>query len=373
MKFLGQKNTLQTALQTISGAVTSSSTLPILENILLETTDDGLNLVATDLEITITTSADVKVQAEGSCTVPARKFQKLIQELPAGDTVVEFDLNEDEERVVITVGDTNSRFELPVLPEDEFPSFPVVEDGFSFRFDSDRLEYVLKNSQFAAATDTTRSYLCGIYFDLDHEGATVVATDAHRLALHETKFSGEQYDDKDRSLLLPVKGARELIKIIPSGEQITIKSDGNLVEFQLGGSKLISRLIDEDFPNYNQVIPQEYKQRVTVNRKRFYDAVRRVSLLSDQKTRRLLVELKPGKLQIKAEASETGSGEEEVEVDYTGDEQTIAFNGDYLADVLDHIDDKEVYFDLISPDSPGTFRPIQDNDYLFIIMPLRLS
>ncbi len=373
MKFTGEKKALQDALQTISGAVTSSSTLPILENILLETEEDGLNMVATDLEITINTSAPVDIQQEGSCTIPARKFQNLIQELPSSSTELEFDLQEEDERAILTVADTNSRFELPVLPSEEYPSFPVVEDGFTFQFDANRLEYVLKNSQFAAATDSTRSYLCGIYFDLDHEGATVVATDAHRLALHETNFTGEQYDDKDRSLLLPVKAARELIKIIPSDGEITIKSDGNLVEFELNGGRLISRLIDEDFPNYNQVIPQEYKQRVTVNRKRFYEAVRRVSLLADQKTRRLLVDLKPGKLQIRAEASETGSGEEELEIDYSGDEQTIAFNGDYLADVLDHIDDDEVYFDLISADSPGTFRPIQDNDYLFIIMPLRLS
>ncbi len=373
MKFTGQKQALQDALQTISGAVTTSSTLPILENILLETDNDVLNMVATDLEITINTTASVKIQAEGSCTIPARKFQNLIQALPEAATEIEFDLKEEDERAILTVEATNSRFELPVLPSEEYPSFPVVDDGFSFQFTADRLEYVLKNSQFAAATDSTRSYLCGIYFDLNHEGATVVATDAHRLALHKTKFADEQYDDKDRSLLLPVKAARELVKIIPSEGEITVKSDGNLVEFELDDGRLISRLIDEDFPNYNQVIPQEHKQRVIINRRRLYDAVRRVSLLADPKTRRLLIDLKTGKLLIRAEASETGSGEEELEIDYSGDEQTIAFNGDYLADVLDHIDDDEVYFDLISPDSPGTFRPIDDNDYLFIIMPLRLS
>ncbi len=371
MKFIAKKQDLQAALQKISGAVTTKSSLPILENILLKTTDNSLELIATDLEITIQTDAKVQVEEAGSCTVPARKLQNLIGELPSADTNVEIEIK--DERLYIEVTETNSHFQLPVLPKDEFPSFPEVDKGFNLKLDAQELSHMLKNTQFAAAVDSTRSYLCGVYFDINREDLTVVSTDAHRLALHSTKLQDEQYEGSQQSLLVPVKAIRELVKILSDEEKIEINAGNNMVEFKLDNTRLISRLIDDDFPNYRQVIPEDYEYRIEIDRKRLYNAVRRVALMADEKTRRLLVTIEDNKLIIKAEDSETGAGEEELEVDYKGDENTIAFNGDYLAAVLDHIDDEKVYFDLISPDSPGTFRPLDDNNYLYIIMPLRLG
>lgn len=369
MKFEASRNVLQDGLQTISGAVANKSTLPILMNILLEADGDTLTMTATDLEISIQSHVETTIEEEGSCTIPAKKFQRLIKELPSPDTRLSFKTNDD--RAEISVEETNSEFQLPILPPDEFPSLPEVEDGFDFSVNSDELDHLLQHTHFAAATDTSRSYLCGVYFDLKAENLTMVATDAHRLALQRTPLSG--FEAGDQALLVPIKAARELAKILPEDEDIKISSDNNLVEFTMNGSRLISRLVEEDFPNYHQVIPDEFEKRITISRKRFHDAIKRVSLLADEKTRRLLVTVEPGTLRINAETSDKGGGEEEIPIDYEGESQTIAFNGDYLGAVLNHVEDDEIYFDLISENSPGTFRPLKGDDYLYIIMPLRLN
>jgi len=369
VKFNSTRSILREGLQTISGAVASKSTLPILMNILLEARDDTLTMTSTDLEISIRSQIETDIEEEGSCTIPAKKFQRLIKELPSGDTQLSFSTRENH--AVVTVDEINSEFQLPILSPEEFPSLPEVEDGFQFSMNSPTLNHVLEQTHFAAATDTSRSYLCGVFFDVTPEELTVVATDAHRLALQRTE--PEDFEGGPQSMLVPIKAARELSKILPDEGEIKIHADGSLVKFELRNSILISRLVEEDFPDYQQVIPDEFEKRVTVERQRLHSAIRRVSLLADEKTRRLLVTLENAALRISAETSDEGGGEERVPIEYEGDSQTIAFNGDYLAEVLNHVEDDEIYFDLISENSPGTFRPLEGDDYLFIIMPLRLN
>jgi DNA polymerase-3 subunit beta len=371
VKFTAKKGTLLNGLQTISGAVANKSTLPILTNIILETQDASLKLVGTDLEVSIETSVSANVQEEGSCTIPAKKLRRLVKELPSNDTEISFEIS-DSSTAKITVNETSSSFTMNVLDREEYPDLPQVDDGTTFETDAEELNDILDHSTFAAGTDTSRSYLCGVYLDIDGSNMTVVATDAHRLALHETTVEG---NDDTMNLLVPTKASKELTKILRDAEEdkLEITTDEQLVKFRTEETQMISRLIDEDFPDYDQVIPQDYEKRVTLDRNRLLDAVKRVSLMADEKTRRLLLDLEPSRLTVRAEASEEGGGEEVLEVEYSGESQTIAFNGDYLEDVLKHVEDDEVYFDLISEDSPGTFRPMDDGDFLYIIMPLRLN
>ncbi|MFB6226782.1 MAG: DNA polymerase III subunit beta [bacterium] len=372
MKFTAKKSTLLDGLKTISGAVANKSTLPILTNIILEASDDHLELVATDLEVSIETKTPASIQEEGSCTIPAKKLRRLVNELPSSDTLLEFTL-EGDSKAEINVEETTSSFEMPVLDREEYPSLPQVGEGTSFELPAETLEHILNHSTFAAGTDTSRSYLCGVYFDINDSQLNVVSTDAHRLAKHEAEL---EQSDLDLSLLVPTQASKELSKILRDAEEDTvhIHTDEQLVEFKTDSTRMVSRLIDEDFPDYNQVIPQDYEKRMTVDRDRFLDAVRRVSLMADEKTRRLLIEVDSSELTVRAETSEEGGGEEILDINYKGDPQKIAFNGDYLQAVLKHIEDDEIYFDLISEDSPGTFRPMEAEDnYLYIIMPLRLN
>lgn len=372
MKFLAEKGTLLSGLQTISGAVATKSTLPILTNIILETNESSIKLVATDLEVSIETSVQADVQEEGSCTIPAKKFRRLVKELPSGDTELFFEVTDDS-TAEIRVQEISSSFSMPVLDREEYPDLPSVGDGTTFETDAEELEHILDHSTFAAGTDTSRSYLCGVFFDIEGSEMSVVATDAHRLALHRAEIDG---NDQSMSLLVPTKASKELIKILRDAgdDTLEITTDEQLVKFTTDETQMISRLIDEDFPDYDQVIPQDYEKRVEVSRSRFLDAVKRVALMADEKTRRLLLDVEPSRLTVRTESSEEGAGEENIEVDYGGEEQTVAFNGDYLEDVLKHVEDEQVYFDLISEDSPGTFRPMNDDeDFLYIIMPLRLN
>ncbi len=371
MKFTAEKKSLLDGLQTISGAVANKSTLPILTNIILETEDETLKLVATDLEVSIETHVEANIEISGSCTIPAKKLRRLVKELPSPETEILFEITDDS-KAELRIQETSSSFSMPVLDREEYPDLPSVDEGINFSVDVQELNHILDHSTFAAGSDTSRSYLCGVFFDLDGENMSVVATDAHRLALHETEIQG---NDESLNLLVPTKASKELTKILRDSEDedLQVTSDEQLVRFETSNTRMVSRLIDEDFPDYDQVIPDDYQKRVSVNRDRFLDAVKRVSLMADEKTRRLLLDVEPSRLTVRAESSEEGGGEESLEIDYDGDEQTVAFNGDYLQDVLKHVEDNEVYFDLISEDSPGTFRPMEDEEFLYIIMPLRLN
>lgn len=372
MRFETTKAKLQDGLGTISGAVSSSSSLEVLEHVLLQAEEDKLKLKATDLELSLETSIDVNISQTGSCSVPAQKFQNLIQALPSSKTSVEFEVS--NEQMDITVSETNANFQLPALPEDEFPDLPEPEEEeLKFSIEAEELADRLRDTQFATSTDSTRGYLGGVLFELDREDLTLVATDSHRMALQEVNLEAEGAPDSSTSILIPVKGIRELVKTMPEDARVRVTSDGNLVEFNFGSTRLISRLIDEEFPDYQRVIPEEYEQRIELSTARLLDAVKRVTLLADEKTKRLMLEFGTDELTLKAEDTEEGAGEEKISIDYGGEKISIAFNGEYLADVLKHVPDDEIYLDLISSDSPGTFRPMERNDYLYIVMPMRLS
>ncbi len=369
MKFTATKAKLQEALQTISGAVSTGSSLDILEHVLLQA-EDKLKLKATDLELSLETTIPVEISEPGSRSLPAQKFQNLIQALPSADTEIKFET--DEKNMKISVEETNANFQLPALPEDEFPSLPEPEkEELGFNILTKNLITLLKNSHFATSPDNTRGYLGGVLFELDQENFSVIATDSHRMAYQQTKL--EKSSETEDSILVPVKAVRELIKIMPEKDEVNVVSDKNLVEFSFENTRVISRLIDEDFPDYKRVIPEDYEHRVQLNTARVLDAVKRVTLLADEKTKRLMLEFKPDELIIKTEDAEEGAGEERIKIDYKDEEISIAFNGEYLADVLKHVRDEEIYLDLISADSPGTFRPLQNGDYLYIVMPMRLT
>ncbi len=373
MEFLATRATLEEALTKISGAVTSSSSLPVLEHVLIEVEGNDLILKATDLELSLETAAKINGESNGSCSVPARKFQNLVQSLPSGDTEFSLKLTENEQ-VAMTVEEINSEFLLPALPSDEFPGLPEPEADnleLDFKLPCDKLIDMLRNTQFAASTDATRGYLGGVLFDLGEDELTVVATDSHRLALHKLEY-GDSTPEAEGSILVPVGAIKELVKILPDEGEVQVVSDGNLTEFIFNDSRLVSRLIDEDFPDYHRVIPEDYENRTTIDCNRLLDAVKRVSLVADEKTRRLILAFSPSELTVKAENTEEGQGEERLNIE-GGEELEIAFNGDYLAEVLKHIRDDQIHLDLISADSPGTFRPLTAEDYLYIVMPMRLT
>ncbi len=372
MKFSATRAILEEALTTISGAVTSSSSLPVLEHVLIEVDGNNLILKATDLELSLETEGKISGESDGSCSVPARKFQNLVQSLPSAETELSLELTDDEQ-VKMTVDEINSEFLLPVLPSDEFPGLPEPESQnleLNFKLSCDKLIDMLRNTQFAASTDATRGYLGGVLFDLGEKELTVVATDSHRLALHKLEYS-EKAPAKG-SILVPVGAIKELVKILPEEGEVKVVSDGNLTEFIFDGSRLVSRLINEEFPDYHRVIPDDYENRTTIDCRRMLDAVKRVSLVADEKTRRLILDFSAGELTVKAENTEEGQGEEKLSIDGNANLK-IAFNGDYLAEVLKHISDNQIHLDLISADSPGTFRPMEAEDYLYIVMPMRLT
>ncbi len=380
MKFKTTKETLLKGLQTVGGATSATNSIVALSHVLLKASDNLLQLATTDLEILLKTEIEVETLEQGGCLLPAQKLQYLIQTLPSAKTKIEITLK--DRKVQLLVEETNSNFQLPVLSEKEFPDMKGEEletnpQRIEIKLNSTELLKVLKNTQFAASNDAARSYLGGVLLDLEEDKFITVATDSHRLAMHQLGqwaiTNGEI--GNGQSILLPLNAVRELIKILPAETTVKLSTDGNMAMIGFDGTRMATRLIGDEFPNYRQVIPnqEEYENRIKLNRQRLLNCVNRATLLTDERTKKLLFEFTPDLLTVRVEESEEGTGEEKIVVENSGNELTIAFNGDYLAEILKYIEDEEIYLDLISSDSPGTFRATEEANYLYLVMPMRLS
>ena len=381
MKVRATRAAFQSALQTVCGAISSTNSIAALSHVLIKANDSGIEFNATDLELLLQTKVEAEVKEAGNCLLPAQKFQNLVQTLPSPDTVVELNLKNN--RMEVLVDETNSNFKLPVLSENDFPDMKekhLQSDSpeiISFSMETELLHRMLKNTQFAASTDASRSYLGGVLFDFNQESLKVVATDTHRLALYQTTDYklGSGSSEYIKPVLLPLKPVKELIKILPDEGIVEIKTDGKMAMVSFDDTFMITRLIDDDFPSYEQVIPDEadFQNRINLDRQRLLNCVNRVTLLADDRTKKLLLEFGHSELAVMVEDSEEGMGVEKISIENPGDEMTIAFNGDYLAEILKYIEDDQICLDLISSDNSGTFRPVEAGNYLYLVMPMRLS
>jgi DNA polymerase III subunit beta len=349
------------------GGVTSqkTNTLPILGNILLETSgEDQLKIVGTDLEVGITTSVPVKVQKEGSITVPAKKIQEIIRELPEGDVEI---LVAKNNAVNIRAG--KAYFKIMGLTKEDYPKLPEWSAKEGIELEQAMVKEGLTLTSFAISYDETRYVLNGVLLSVKGNKIRFVATDGRRLAFIEKEIENKSH--REFEMIVPVKAVQELIKMLNWDGTMQIIPSQNQAVFNLGETFLVSRLIEGHFPNYEQVIPKEEKTMSSANREELLQAIRRTALLTSPDSPAVKMDFVKGKILISSRSPNLGEAKEELVADVSGDEIAIGFNPHYLIDVLKSLDIENISISMSDPDKPGLLRG--KDGYLYVVMPMQLN
>ncbi|MEP7105355.1 MAG: DNA polymerase III subunit beta [Chloroflexota bacterium] len=370
MKLTCQPSTLSQALQIVSRAISTRTTLPILNNILLETTAEGLALTATNLEIGIRKVVAAEVGEEGSTTVPARLLTDFVGTLPEKDLEIALD------PATQTLSLKCARFDTHVkcIEAEEFPPGPRPDEGDRLTIPLDELLAAIEQTQMAASTDEARPVLTGVLLHIDAEGQTLAATDGHRLAVRKLRARGGS--DLEARLIVPARALAELPRAFrgESGEvEVIVSKARNQIFFRAGTSEVTSRLIDGTYPNYTQVIPTKSSTTVRVSTAELNQTVRAVSLFARDSANVIRLKTETGGLVLSATTNEVGDSRAELNAEVDGSDIQIAFNARYILDALAVAAEDQVELLFDGPLSPGLIRPPGSDQYLYVIMPVRVA
>ena len=362
-----QRDTLLAPLQSVSGIVEKRHTLPILSNVLLEKKGDLLTLLATDIEIQITTSTQgANGDGDGAVTVGARKLQDILRSLPDS---AEVSLVLDEKRLQVKAG--KSRFSLQTLPADDFPRMAVAEGSAQkITVTQKQFRQLLAQTQFSMAAQDVRYYLNGLLLLIDGGQLRAVATDGHRLA-----FASMEIDSAlpRQELILPRKTVLELNRLLAdSDDPLLIEAAANQIRFQFGHINLVSKLIDGKFPDYERVIPATLRNVLQINRVALLSSMSRAAILTNEKFRGVRMVLAPGSLKIMAANAEQEEAQEEIEVQYSGDPLDVGFNVGYLLDVLNNVQNDEVVWSFNDANSSALVTVPGNDRFKYVVMPMRI-
>jgi len=363
LKFDTTNDALIKGIHSVQNAINPKTTLPILANILMEISKDNLALTATDLDIGITSNIQVKAGTEGAITVPAKKFFDIIKELPIGDISISVKKNN-----LVHIECPSCLFKIMGLPKDEFPQLPDFKDKDSIILQRSRLKKMITMTSFAISHDETRYVLNGVLFIIRPAYIRMVATDGRRLAMAEEKIQAPK--TQERKVIIPAKAIAELGKLLGDEGEVKICFGNNQALFDMGATKVVSRLIEGEFPNYEQVVPKEVKDKVGIPRPSFLAATKRAALFTNPDSLAVKIELSKDKMVLSKSAPYIGEAREEVIVDYKGKDVSIGFNPDYLTDVLKNVSEEIVNFEIADPEKPGVIRI--GSEYVYVVLPMQL-
>jgi len=364
MKFSVIRSKFLDGLQTVQNVVSAKGSLQILSNALIQAEDSRLCMTTTDLDISEKCFVECEVDQPGSTTLPIRRLASIIRELDEGKILVE--VGEDD---VATVQCGSSFFKIIGLPTRDFPPVPVAEGKFCYRTDQGVFREMLRKTCYAASQDETRRVLNGVLMAFKENKLTMVATDGRRLALveHEIEFPPEA----EVEMILPTKAVSELMRILSNEGILKIYSQKNQVIFELEKTILSSKLIDGVYPNYRQVIPSGCDERVTIEREQLLAALRRVSVVTTDKSNATRLTFSANQLTITTNTPDVGEGRDTVPVKYVGKEISIIFNPEYVMDPLKNITDDEVFIEMNDGHSPALLKC--SIPFLYVLMPLRIN
>ena len=370
MKIICQKDKILKAINSVVKAVATKTTMPILEGILIQTNEKEIKLTSYDLEIGIEYIMECDVKEQGNTVVNAIMFSEIIRKLP--DTEINITLNEKNLLVIECEG---SLYKLATMNPEEFPELPKISVENSIEIEQNTLKNMIRKTIFAVSSEENRPIFTGCLFEVTNNKLNVVAVDGFRLAWKST-FLSEQYNNF--SAVIPGKTLNEVNKIIlDSFDKIKIGISKNQALFEMDDCKIVTRLLDGEFLNYANVIPQNWETRVRVNKNNLQNCFERISLISSSSMEkekkypvRVLVDI--GKITISC-TNQTGDAKEEIYVSTEGKNVEAGFNPKYFLDALKTIEDEEIYVDFGSSISPCVIRPVDKGDYTYMILPIRLK
>jgi DNA polymerase-3 subunit beta len=374
MKFKITRDHFSNGLAQVLNVVGSKATMPILSNVLIEAEKDHITLTTTNLDLGIRCKIKADVKEAGSVTLPVKRLATIVRELP--NTDVTFDAAPNHQ---VKLASGGSNFRIMGIGKEEFPPLPEFGDEKSFTLDQAELTAMLKSVAYAQSTDETRYILNGVYFSFKDGKLSLVATDGRRLALVSKEL--EVPAASAGSIILPAKTVVELVRMLDKGEKLKISFNDRRAAFQLNTDKdtsglvdsiyLYSKVVEGNYPNYNQVIPKETHQRIKLERELFLQCVHRAALVCSEKSNSVKIKVTSNLLEITAQSPDFGEAHESMAIAYSGPDMQVAFNPQFIMDPLRALTKDEVFFELKDEVSPGVFKTLES--FICVIMPVRLS
>ena len=370
MKFICEREKLLKAINSVVKGVASKTTMPILEGILIQTNDNEIKLTTYDLEIGIEYIIESTIEEQGSTVVNAIMFSEIIRKLP--DTEISITLNENNLLVIECEG---SLYKLATMNPEEFPELPKINIENSVELDQKMLKSMVRKTIFAVSMEENRPVFTGCLFEIVNNKINVVAVDGFRLAWSSSFLEKQSNDFK---AVIPGKTLNEVNKIVTdSFEPIKIGVSRNQALFQMENCKIVTRLLDGEFLNYSSVIPKNWETRIRANRRDLQECFERISLISasiaeKEKKYPVKTKIEVGKITISC-TNQTGDAKEELYLETQGKELEAGFNPKYFLDALKVIEDEEIYIDFGTSVSPSVIRPIENEDYTYMILPIRMK
>jgi DNA polymerase III subunit beta len=368
MRFTISREKLQEGLTAVAATVPAKTTLPVLANILIETTDKGIRLSGTDLDIAVSTEVQADVDAQGAITIPAKKLAEIARELPPSPVKM---ASSGEQRVTLDCG--RSHFKILGLPKDEFPSFPAVKFKDSWRVRAGDLRKLIDHVAFAVSTEESRPILNGVLWELRAELMRMVATNGHRLAKMEVPIAAAGAPSND--LIVPPKALDQIRRLFPEDEELEIARGDNHLGFRSPFTSVFTRLIEGPYPNYQQVIPKDNDKYAICDKVALTSALKRMSVIASDQTHRIRLSFNQALLKFSVQTPDLGEATDELAIRYTGDPLDIGFNANYLLEILRFMPTDEVKITMKAPERAATLEPEGWSDpgsYLTLVMPLRL-
>ena len=367
-----ERGTILRALSHTQGVIEQRNTIPILSNVLLQAGDGALRLTATDMDLTVVEVIEANVAQDGAITVSAQMLHDVVRKLPEGSEV-RFQSDPETGQLAVTSG--RSRLQLTTLPDSDFPAAPEDDLPHSFAIPADTLLRLINRTHFAMSNEETRYYLNGLYLHAaPSDGADVlrvVATDGHRLARFEVPVPDGAAEMP--GVIVPRKTVTQIRRLLDETTgDVEVALSETKIRFRFESIELVSKLIDGTFPDYNRVIPINNDKSLEVSRKDFVKAVDLVSTISSEQSRAVKFAVNSGILVLTANNPDSGSGQEELDVEYQHDAIEIGFNSRYLLDITQQMDGDETRFLISDEASPTIVQDVSDSSALYVLMPMRV-
>jgi DNA polymerase-3 subunit beta len=364
MKILCQQEELAKFLQITSRALATKTTLPILTGILIESKDDHLRCVATDLEISIEVKIPkVQILKPGSLVLPGKTFVEIVRHLPPSVITIEV----DETVHMINISSSRSSYQLPLLPVEEFPALPEMKEAGHVLVSGEKIREAVKQTTYATLAEDPRPFLSSVLWEIDTEKLRLVATDINRLAIKDLTLESAI----QKNALIPVRALREIANIFGanSEEKLAIEIDEKMLFVKGAGIVFSSRLVEAQFPRYEQVIPKDFSGVLAIKRSEFIEALERTALVSFS----VKMAISDGQMIVTAKEPDKGRSYEEIPIELTGPPIEIGFNARFLLDFLKSVDSEQVFFKYTQEQKPALLQGIDQEDYRYVVMPLKLT
>jgi DNA polymerase-3 subunit beta len=374
MKFKINRDHFANGLAQVLNVVGSKATMPILSNVLIEAEKDQISLTTTNLDLGIRCKIKAEVKEAGSVTLPVKRLAGIVRELPNIDVTLDASPNH---QIKLTSG--GSTFRIMGIGREEFPPLPEFGEEKAYSLEQAELVTMLKSVSYAQSSDETRYILNGVYFNFRDGKLSLVATDGRRLALIAKEM--EVPAESAGAIILPAKTVSELLRLLDKGEKVKINFNERRAAFQIGTDKdtsgmidhvyLYSKVVEGNYPNYQQVIPKETHQRIKLERELLLQCVHRAALVCSEKANSVKLKLSSNLLELTAQSPDFGEAHESMAIGYSGPELQVAFNPTFIMDPLKALAKDEIFFEVKDEVSPGVFKT--PDNFVCVIMPVRLS